>query len=201
MRRTFIPQDNDLGVWVCRVGLFPTFYFMRALSEEHRVNVDVKFGHIGDDRRQYFLKDQALPLNRWDCGEIPDNSNHWQLFAIGDEAGSTFMEECDLNNFQFPVQMTGIILIAERKGIEIQRRVFNFEFGWVTNQGLPFVIAAVGYAEIGFSPESFRECFGLDGSIPVVPGPALRWGEEPEINPEFARRVLEALYGRIKTWS
>ena len=142
MRRIFTPHDNDLGVWVCSVGIFPTFLFMEALShDEYAAHVDVKFGHISHDRRKYFLKDQALPFNCWDCGEIPERSNHWQLFAIGSEAGSTFMEECDLNNLQFPIQMAGVILIAHKEVIEVRRRA-HFEFGWAADQRLPLVIAA-----------------------------------------------------------
>jgi len=201
MRRTFTPHDNDLGVWVCSVGLFPVFFFMQAISrDDHSAHVDVKFGHIRQDRRKYFLKDQALPFNCWDGGEIPASSHHWQLFMIGEEAGSTFMEECDLGDFQFPIQMVGVILIADKTMIEA-RRASHFEFGWATNQGLPFVIAAVGYAESGFSIETFRNHFGLDPKVPVIAGPALRWRESPAVDPEFAKRVLEALYRRIDTRS
>jgi hypothetical protein len=201
MRRIFTPHDNDLGVWVCSVGIFPTFFFTRAISHDKPgAHVNVKFGHISHDRRKYFLKDQALPLNCWDCGEIPERSNHWQLFAIGDEAGSTFMEECDLNNLQFPIQIAGVILIASKEVIEVRRRA-HFEFGWATNQGLPLVIAAPGYDGPEFSPETFCHQFGPDPMTPVVAGSALRWHEEPEVDPEFVKRVLAALYKRIEARS
>ncbi len=200
MPLAFIPHDNDLGVWVSSVGLFPTWLFMEALSyDEHVAHVDVKFGPIDHDRRKYFLKFQALPFNCWDCGETPKDSGHWQLFAIGDEAGGTFMEECDLSNLQFPIQMAGVILIVDKKHMEARRRTSYFEFGWATNQSLPFVIAAVGYAESKFSIEAFRDYFGLDLTTPVVYGPVLNWDQEPNADPKFAKRVLEALYKRIET--
>jgi|GEM_PF-4953915 hypothetical protein len=202
MRRIFTPHDNDLGVWVGSVVRFKTWEFMKTVSnDEYGAHVDVKFGHISHDRRKYFLKDQALPLTCWDCGETPDGSSRWQLFAIGDSAASTFLQECDLSNLQFPVQIAGVILFADMRALENQRPSPRFEFGWVANQNLPSVIAAVGYAEPEFSSEAFRERFGLDASIPVISGPALHRDEEPEFDPEFARRVLEALYHRIKTWS
>ena len=201
MRRTFTPHNNDLGVWVCSVGLFPVFLFMQAISDDkHAAHVDVKFGHIRQDRRKYFLKDQALPFDCWDGGEIPASSNHWQLFMIGEEAGSTFMEECDLGNLQFPVRMAGVILIVDKEVIDVRRRA-HFEFGWAINQGLPHVIAAFGYDKPEFSPETFCHQFGLDPMTPVVTGSALRWHEEPEVDPKFVKRVLEAMYRRIGTWS
>jgi hypothetical protein len=202
MRRIFTPHDNDLGVWVCNVVLFPTWKFMQAISnDESFAHVDVRFGHISHDRRKYFLKDQALPLVCWDCGETPDGSNRWQLFAIGEAGAGTFIRECDLNNLQFPVPMAGIILIADNYVLEKPRRSSYFEFGWATNQNLPLVIAAVGYAEPEFSLEAFRERFGLDVSIPVISGPALRWEEKPGVDPEFARRVLDALHREIRARS
>jgi hypothetical protein len=202
MRHIFTPHDNDLGVWVCSVAIFPKWIFMEAIShDESFAHVDVKFGHISHDRRKYFLKDQALPLNCWDCGETLDRSHHWQLFEIGESAASTFLEECDLSNLQFPVQMAGVILIADKRVLETSRHPSHFEFSWVTNQNLPSVIAAVGYAGPEFSPETFREHFGLNEGIPVVPGHALNWDEEPEVDPEFVRHVLEVLYTRIKTQS
>jgi len=202
MRRTFVPHENDLGIWVCSVVLFPVWKFMEAISsDEFATFVDVKFSRIDNDRRKYFLRDQAPPLLCWDCGETSDRSNHWQLFAIGDSLAGRFLQECDLNNLQFPVQMAGIILFADKRVLGDQRQASRFEFGWVTNQNLPSVIAAVGYAEPEFSPETFRELFGLDANIPVVLGPALNWDRKPEFDPEFARRVLETLHSRIKTWS
>ena len=174
MRRTFTPHDNDLGVWISGVGLFLTWFFVEAISrDEFPTHVDVEFGHISRDRRKYFLKDQALPLVCGDCGETPDGSNRWQLFMIGEEANITFMQECDLSNLQFPVPLAGLILIADKYVLDRPRRSSYFEFGWAVNQKIPLVIAAVGYAEPEFSPETFRQRFGLDESIPVVPGPAL----------------------------
>lgn len=202
MPRAYIHCDNDLGVWVSGAGMFLTFRFMEALSrDEYPATVNVKFGQIAHDRRKYFSKDQELPLGCWDCGEVPNNSGHWQLLAIGEAAESTFIKECDLNNLRFPLRMVGVIMIMDKQAIEARRRTSYFEFDWAINQRLPFVVAAVGYADSEISVETFRESFGLKPTIPVVFGPALRSSQKSKVDPEFAKHVLDALYKELRQGS
>ncbi len=194
MRRTFTPHDNDLGVWLSSAFVLQSRLTKAVSNDEFFAHVDVKFGHISHDRRKHFLKDQALPLICWDCGETPDNLNRWQLFTIGDEAAGTFLQECDLSNLLFPVQMVGLIVVVDSQMVG---RATRFEVEWTTRQGLPFVVAAIDYAQSESSIEAFRDYLGLDSSIPIVTGPALSWSKEPKVATEFAKRVLEVLHREI----
>lgn len=201
MRRTFTPHGNDLGVWLSSAFVLQSRFTKAVSNDGSFAHVDVKFGQISHDRRKYFLKDQALPLLCWDCGETPDNLSRWQLFTIGDEAAGIFLQECDLSNLQFPVQMAGIIVVADGHMLEARRQAAQFEIEWATKQGLPLVIAAIDYTRSESPIEAFRDYLGLDSSTPIVTGPALSWSKEPKVATEFAKRVLEALYGRVKAWS
>jgi hypothetical protein len=91
----------------------------------------------------------------------------------------------------------------------------NRTLAWVKAQGLPLVVAAMGYDAGGFDEDQFRWRFGVPPHSPIVTGPALvdeaspggysvvPWplfgGRKVKFAAEYARQVLGVLCKLIES--
>jgi hypothetical protein len=133
-----------------------------------------------------------------DYGLISGRQSHLHFFAIGEAAALTFMEECDLDDLQFPAPMVGIVLVVERQTVEEFNCTPKYEYAWAKNQRLPIVIAATGYDTPNYSIDNFREQFNVEADTIVVSGPSIDLSLEQDFDPKHARRVVDALSSQIK---
>ncbi len=69
---------------------------------------------------------------------------------------------------------TAARLVRELQGLFKPSALFtNRTVEWVKAQGIPFVVAALGYDTGDFAEDRFRRRFGIPPHSPIVTGPAL----------------------------
>ena len=193
-------HGNDVSVWVadaCGV-LIGHSLFIRAACRDIFTNTIVPFHNRSNNRRKYFKEHSDIPLMHGDYGIINGKQSHLHFFAIGGAAALTFMEECDLDDLQFPAPMIGIVLVVERQTVEEFNCTPKFEYAWAKNQNLPIVIAATGYDLSNYSTDNFREQFNLEADTMVVSGTSIDLKSELDFDCEHAKRVVDALSSHIE---
>ncbi len=193
-------HGNDLGIWVCDANgvLIGDGHFIEAASSgDFPLFTSVKLGPPRNNRRKYFRKPVAQPLQYYDSGQILNRPVHLHLFSIGEAAAGTFMQECDLIDLELPFRMAGVVMVTEKYTVDRYGSP-QFELGWVRAQNVPFVIAATGFDVPHFSIDTFRADWGLEPKIPVVIGPSMLEKNDHEFDPQHARQVLEALSEQIE---
>ena len=193
-------HGNDFSVWVtnaCGASIGPSL-FIRAACRDILTHTIVPFHNRSNNRRKYFKEDSDIPLMHGDYGIINSKQSHLHFFAIGGAAAHKFMEECDLDDLQFPAPMAGIILVVERETVEEFNCTPKFEYAWAKSQHLPIVIAATGYNIPNFSIDNFREQFNLETDTIVVSGSPIDLNLVQGFDAKDARQVVDALSSLIR---
>jgi len=183
-------HGSDVGIWVCEASgilISPFLFIQAACPARFPRSVTVK-RQPSDSPPRSFRKSEALSFIYGECGQLPAWQSYVHLFSIGIPATRPFELECGLGDWQFPVRMAGAVVTFDKRsddgatGRLIYRlhRAFNPSaqsknrtLEWVKAQGLPFVVAAVGYDTRGFAEDRFRRRFGVPPHTPIVTGPAL----------------------------
>jgi hypothetical protein len=229
-------HGSDVGIWVCEASgiLISPFLFIQAVCPARFPrSVTVKRQPSASPPRS-FKKSEELSLIYGECGRLPSWQSYVHLFSIGIPAARPFERECVLADWQFPVRIGGAVVTFDKRSDDAAGRLAyrlqsalnpstqsrNRTLAWVKAQGIPFVVAALGYDAGGFAEDKFRRRFGVPPDCPIVTGPALAdesprdtaspggrsiisWplmgGRKVRFAAEYARQVLGALCKLIET--
>jgi hypothetical protein len=183
-----ISHGNDAGIWVCEatgISISPCLFIQAICSERFPVFTSARWAQTGSVHKS-FQKSGTLPLLYGEGGRVRPHENFIHLFSIEVPTTCAFEEESHLSDWQFPVEMAGIVVIVDEKYGDSISSPLNYILSalnlsapsnrtleWVKVQHLPFVIAAMGY---DFNPNmetQFRQHYALAAHIPIVSGPAL----------------------------
>jgi hypothetical protein len=140
-----------------------------------------------------------------------------------------------LSDWQFPARMGGVVVTFDKRSdddatgrlayrlqsaFNPSAQSKNRTLAWVKAQGLPFVVAAMGYNTGRFAEGRFRRRYGLEPHSPIVTGPSLAdesprdaaspagrsvvsWplmgGRKVKFAAEYAKQVLSVLCKLIET--
>jgi hypothetical protein len=230
-------HGSDVGIWVCEASgiLISPFLFIQAVCPARFPRSVTVKRQPSESPPRSFRKSEELSFIYGECGRLPAWQSYIHLFSIGIPAVRSFERECGLGDWQFPVRMGGAVVTFDRRSDDdatgrLARRlrsVFkpaapsrNRTLEWVKAQGIPFVVAALGYDTGGFAEDRFRQRFGVPPHCPIVTGPALAdesprdaaspgarsivsWpllgGRKVKFAAEYGRRVLNALCKLIET--
>ncbi len=186
-------HGSDVGIWVCEASgiLISPFLFIQAVCPARFPrSVTVKRQPSTPPPRS-FRKSEELSFIYGECGRLPAWQSYMHLFTIGIPAVHPFERESVLGDWQFPVRMGGAVVTFDKRSDDATGRLAyrlwsafspsaqskNRTLAWVEAQGLPFVVAAMGYDARGFAADQFRRRFGVPPHSPIVAGPAL--ADEP----------------------
>ena len=193
-------HGNDVSVWVanaCGAPISPSLFIAAACRDIFTETI-VPLHDRSNNRHKYFKEHSDIPLMHGDYGLMSGKQSHLHFFTIGGAAAHIFMEECDLDDLQFPVPMAGIILVVEHQTVEEFNCTPKFEYAWAKSQHLPIVIAATGYDTPNYSIENFREQFHLETETIVVPGSSIDLTLGQGFDVKHAKQVADALSSLIK---
>ncbi len=183
-------HGTDVGIWVCEASgiLISPFLFIQAVCPA-RFPRSVTVKRLpSDSPPRSFRKSEEFSFIYGECGRLPAWQSYLHLFSIAIPAARSFERECVLSGWQFPVRMAGVVVTfdkhsdddaAGRLAYRLQSafnpsaQSKNHTLAWVKAQGLPFVVAALGYDAGGFAADQFRRRFGVPPYSPIVTGPAL----------------------------
>ena len=185
-------HGHDVGLWVCEgsgLSLSPVL-FMQAIcpNPEPRLLM-VKWKSEAVPPKP-FRKDNALPLVYSDCGRLPAWPYYLHLFAPQAPSTHAVEQTSSLHDWAWTVPVIGIVLIFNQK-YDRPPSVFSLDrlrqrppkpntpLAWVQDQHLPFVIAAIGYADTPATVQQFRDHYQLTPELPVIPGPPLVSARKP----------------------
>ncbi len=187
-------HGSDVGIWICEASgiLISPFLFMQAVCPPRFPrSVTVKRQPSAPPPRS-FSKSEELSFIYGECGRLPAWQSYMHLFSVEIPLVRPFERECGLGDWQFPVRMAGAVVTFDRRSDNdatgrLTRRVQsifkpsappeNRTLEWVKAQGIPFVVAALGYNTGDFSEDRFRQRFGVPPDSPIVTGPTL--ADEP----------------------
>ncbi len=202
-------HGSDVGIWICEASgiLISPFLFIQAVCPARFPRSVTVKRQPSDTPPKSFSKAEEFSFIYGECGRLPAWQSHMHLFSIEIPLVHSFEHECNLSDWQFPVRMAGIVVTFDRRSDEDAagrlvhglQNVFkpsapptNRTLEWVKAQGIPFVVAALGYDTGGFDEDRFRWRFGIPPTSPIVIGPAL--ADEPP-------RDADAAGGRnVITW-
>jgi hypothetical protein len=214
-------HGNDAGVWICDGSgqlLSPCLLIQAVCSDQFPENISVNWKG-SDSAPKSFRKTGNVPLLYGECGFLGQGQNFLHLFSAAAPIARSFEHESNLTDWQFPLRMSGIVVIFDKKSDNRAAGQFIdpfktslFTLNWVKAQGLPFVVAAVGYDADDPFIVQFRDRFGLSQQTPIITGPSLLNDSANEkrsrsernvfslfdsrklvIKPEYARDILETL--------
>ena len=225
-------HGHDVGIWVCEgSGLFfsPALFMQALCPDPAPRSLFVKWKPARMPPKA-FRKEGALPLVYSECGRLPEWPYHLHLFAPQAPVVEAVERESSLQDWSWAVPVIGIILIYDRK-YDRPPSALSFNrlrdrskapapdatLAWVQAQRLPYVIAALDYANTSDVLQPFRERHNLAAEIPVLPGPDLfdarqrnpddegggllssMFGRKKlSLDREYARTVLDALLHQIE---
>ncbi len=183
-------HGTDVGIWVCEASgiLISPFLFIQAVCPARFPRSVTVRRQPSDSPPKSFSKSDEFSFIYGECGRLPAWQSYMHLFSIEIPAVRPFERECGLSDWQFPVRMGGAVVTFDRRSDEdatsrLVRElqglfkpsalVTNRTLEWVKAQGIPFVVAALGYDTGNFAEDRFRRRFGIPPHSPIVTGPAL----------------------------
>ena len=184
-------HDTDVGIWVCEASgiLISPFLFIQAVCPARFPRSVTVKRKPADFPPKSFSQSDEYPFIYGQCGRLPPWQSYMHLYSIGIPAVRPFERECGLGDWQFPVRMAGAVVTFDRRSDDDAagrlarwlQSIFkkppapsrNRTLEWVKAQGIPFVVAALGYDAGSFAEDRFRRRFGVPPHSPIVTGPAL----------------------------
>ncbi len=183
-------HDNDVGIWVCEASgiLISPFLFIQAVCPARFPRSVIVRRQPSDSPPKSFSKSEELSFIYGECGRLPAWQSYLHLFSVGIPSIRPFERESSLGDWQFPVRMAGAVVTFDRRSDDdvtarLARQLQtilrpttsprNRTLEWVMAQGIPFVVAALGYNTGDFAEDQFRQRFGIPPHSPIVTGPAL----------------------------
>ena len=225
-------HGSDMGIWVCEASgiLISPFLFIQAVCPARFPrSVSVKWQPSGSPPKP-FGKSEALSFIYGECGRVPPWQSYLHLFSLEIPATRPFERKCALSDWQFPARMGGVVVTFDKRSdddatgrlayrlqsaFNPSAQSKNRTLTWVKAQGLPFVVAAMGYNTGRFTEDRFRQRYGLELHSPIVTGPSLAdaaspagrsvvsWplmgGRKVKFAAEYAKQVLSVLCKLIET--
>jgi hypothetical protein len=230
-------HGSDVGIWVCEASgiLISPFLFIQAVCPARFPRSVTVRRQPSDSPPRSFRKMEELSFIYGECGRLPAWQSYLHLFSVGIPSARPFERECVLGDWQFPVRMAGAVVTFDKRSdddatgrlayrlqstFNRSAQSKNRTLAWVKAQGLPFVVAALGYDAGGFAEDQFRRRYGVPPHSPIVTGPALAdesprdaastssrsivsWplmgSRKVRFAAEYARQVLGALCKLIET--
>ncbi len=225
-------HGSDVGIWVCEASgiLISPFLFIQAVCPARFPRSVTVKRQLSDAPPRFFSQSDEFPFIYGECGRLPAWQSYLHLFSIEIPAARPFERESGFGDWQFPVRMGGAVVMFDRRSdddatgrlaywlrttLSPSAQAKNRTLAWVKDQGVPLVVAALGYSAGRFAEDQFRWRYGVPPDSPVVPGPALvdevapggrnvvSWpllgGRKVKFVPEFANQVLNTLCKLIET--
>jgi hypothetical protein len=178
-------HGHDVGVWVREgsgLSLSPVLFMQAVCPAPAPRSLLVKWKSAAIPPKT-FQKEGALPLVYTDCGRLPPWPYYLHLFAPQAPVAQAVEQTTGLQDWAWTVPLVGIILIFNQQYDRppSRNRLFGRSqspqpktpFAWAQEQRVPYVIAALGYADTPASLQQFRNLYGLAADVPIMPGPAL----------------------------
>jgi hypothetical protein len=183
-------HGSDVGIWVCEASgiLISPFLFIQAVCPARFPRSVTVKRQPSDSPPKSFRKSEEFSFIYGECGRLPAWQSYMHLYSMGIPLVRSFERESGLGDWQFPVRMAGVVVTFDRRSDEDAagrlvrglQGLFkpstpprNRTLEWVKAQGIPFVVAALGYDAGGFIEDRFRWRFGVPPHSPIVVGPAL----------------------------
>jgi hypothetical protein len=224
-------HGTDAGIWICEASgiLISPFLFIQAVCPARFPRSVTVRRQPSDSPPKFFSKSEEFSFIYGELGRLPAWQSYLHLFSIAIPAVRPFERESSLSDWQFPAPMAGAVVTFDRRNDEDaagrlvrglqglfkpSAQFKNRTLEWVKAQGIPFVVAALGYDADGFAEDQFRQRFGIPPRSPIVTGPALAdealrdaaspgnrnivawpiWGKRKvKFAPEYGRQVLGVL--------
>ncbi len=200
-------HGTDVGIWVCEASgiLISPFLFIQAVCPARFPRSVTVKRQPSDSPPKHFRKSEEFSFIYGECGRLPAWQSYMHLFSIEIPAVRPFERECSLGDWQFPARMGGAVvtfdrrtdedtaarLVRELQGLVKPSALFtNRTLEWVKAQGIPFVVAALGYDTGDFAEDRFRQRFGIPPHSPIVAGPALADEPPRDAAPSGGRSIV-----------
>jgi len=179
-----IPRD-DLGVWICaesRDSLAPCLLMQAVCDDRFPLPATAKWTGVGSPARALRRSGEVSLIHGiWS----PDSRPGIRLFLYGARlaAPPPLERRTALSEWIFPVEVAGIVVLLDEQE---ERGSFNRilhglgpsgggrALKWAKAQGVPLVVAAMGFESGSFSADRFRESHDLPSDVPIVIGPPVR---------------------------
>lgn len=182
------PQPRETGVWIWATAedfLLPSLFMEGICADRVRSSASARWVGTGQ-LPERFEEAGGLPLSHAICEHGSWGGAALHLFTSKHTYTTPFYRRSLLSDWEFPVRVRGIVaLVQNRPPHRSLRRPAGTSrpveggFAWVMQQGVPFVVGAMGQDENSFSARAFRERFALPPQVPLLPGPGLARRRRP----------------------
>ncbi len=184
-------QTGDIGIWVCEASgiLISPSLFMQSVCKDFVPSlIRVKWHNYPGLPPKPFQRMDGLPVLYGKVGQIPLFPGDIHLFSAQEPTRNLFERAGVLSDWQFPVQIRGIVVLLESKrDYQITRQILkqaaaifhqtldfrNQTLAWCEKQALPTVIALMEDANEQLSEEAYRSRHEIQDNDKVLIGPAL----------------------------
>jgi hypothetical protein len=198
-------HGNDAGIWLCDGSgqlISPCLWIQAICPDQFPLSITVKW-QGSSPLPKSFRKSENIPLIYGECGQIQKTQNYLHLFSAEVPSTRSFENESALKDWAFPVRMSGIVVIFDKKSDD-EAAIQSFDvfkvsantLNWVKAQRLPFVIAALGYDADNASMDRLRNRYGLPPTTSIVCGPPLSAYSPKSSRLQAERNIFSSLFER-----
>ncbi len=173
------PHPAGIGVWTCDFEgetLSPCL-FMQALCRDQPVHTETIGWRGGHRPPKPVSRLGTVSLLHGICCIDPPAGDRLHFFSPMMAPG--FPRSSMLSDWEFPVAFRGMVILLDRRieesgghrTLRLVRSASNRTLAWAGAQGLPLLIAAMGYESNSAPAAAFRARYHLAPDTPLLCGP------------------------------